>query len=155
VSTLSLHKLVQYKEVLECATLSDDNYDDEFYSPNKNLFTKNLWDSIQRGDWAVCIKQYGRIVAYGIATAGRPYMHSNVRCLNQSYYHSILEGVLAVRALRLFHQSMIEEGQRIGVELVQSQSVLDNYETFNKILAREGWSRRGPMMVRRIRNPLN
>ena len=88
----------------------------------------------------------GVVRAYICASVIRPQPHSYARVMQQMYYHTTAEGVLAVKLLRYAHSLLVEEGRRRGLAACVSSSMNDNWETMYRILTLDGWSRSGPRM---------
>jgi hypothetical protein len=67
--------------------------------------------------------------------------------LYQLYYHCSLSGYSAVKALILVHEAMIEAAREKDIRLVVTSSELDNHETFNRVLLKQGWIKRNRGLI--------
>lgn len=79
-------------------------------------------------------------IAWMAASPVSPFSYSNTRCLNQSFLHSNVGGILGIRVVKLLHADLIEYAQKCKYEVVCSSSFLPNKDVFYKLLEREGWT---------------
>jgi hypothetical protein len=124
-------------------------YEDNLFVPDSKLALKNLFDHIESGGYFRVISEGKNILSWGSASVARPQMHSRGKALIQQYYHTVTEGTQAVRLLRLFHQDMVEYATMRRIPVCVSNSIMDNYHVFNRILAKDGWVQRGATMYKR------
>ena len=140
--------MLYYEEIVSCIDMSLHNYSDDLFIPNRQLAIKGLMRHIEEGGYAILIFDDKKLVSYGIASIAQPQMHSNDKALIQKYYHTTVTGREAVKALRLFHEDMVRWARDHGVPVCISNSILPNYEVFNRILSRDGWVNRGATMYK-------
>jgi hypothetical protein len=91
----------------------------------------------------------GEVVGWMAANEGTHQQHSYIKGMTQSYYHSSLSGVKAVKALIAFHEDLYKFAEKCRLHIVITSSVLPNKETFNRILTKNGWHVSGDRLVRR------
>jgi hypothetical protein len=135
--------------------IAEANNTDPYFLGERSYFEKNLMKVIQRGALFKVILMNNEIVAWGCAVIGAPYLHTREQEVSQMYYQTKLKGFSAVKALRLYHKSMIEYAEKNGIEKCVSTSIMDTQETFYRILEKDGWVRRGCTMVYKLpkKNP--
>jgi hypothetical protein len=91
----------------------------------------------------------GEVVGWMAAGDGTHQMHSYVRGLTQSYYHTSLTGLKAVKALIAFHDDFYKFAEKARLHIVVTSSILPNKEIVNRILEANGWHVSGDRLVRR------
>jgi hypothetical protein len=144
---LRIRDVINYQELKQLVEASFEQYDDPYFTPDKSYALKMIFQAHQNGGMVRVIENNEGIIAYGLAVATYPVMHSKVKCLSQQYYHSVVSGFTAVRALELFHDEMILFARTEGIRYCMSTSVLPNHSLFCTILRRKGWKQRGLAMI--------
>ena len=131
----------------EIADLSFVNIDKEFAYANLLTFVKT--NRFVR----ILLDDSGSIIAWIYAQPTQP-PHSPEVMLQQMYYASNKEGVVAVRCVKMLHDAMVEEARRLGISLVVSQgSHQDISFVFTRILEKHGWTRMGYAAQLRLARP--
>lgn len=80
-----------------------------------------------------------QIVGWFAASSTHGQLHSSVTALSQLYYHTILTGLKAVKALKAFHAHFFSHAERLGLQVAVTSSYLPNSNAFQKVLVKEGW----------------
>lgn len=91
------------------------------------------------------------IVAWVAAHGSHDQHHSLVKGITVVYYHSMLSGIKAVKALNFVHEAVFAYAEKHMYEIVITSSYLPTREAFNKILAKAGWREHHGVMKRRTR----
>jgi hypothetical protein len=147
---MEIRDIKSYDELRHCVHFAADNYRDMYFPVDKHYFLQKMIKAVKEGLRVKVILKDNVIVAWGGIAVGAPYLHSPEKEVSQMYYQTTLQGFSAVKALILFHKSMIEFAASIGVGKCTTTSIMDSQETFYKILDAEGWTRRGCAMVYRL-----
>ena len=147
---IEVRDLKNYKEFQEWVDYAIDKYRDDVFKPNKSLSYNRLYTMIQNGAFFKILEYDKKIIAYGMAVITTPAFHSKTKALSMLYYHSKIDGIIAVKALKLFHREMIQYARDNKIPICMTNSILENYETFNRILISDGWERRGCSLVYRV-----
>jgi hypothetical protein len=147
---LRVRNVKSYGELIACVETSVKNYRDEFFPTDKNKSIAWLNNHVNSGGFFKVLEDSTGVVGYGAATICKPTIYSNQICLSQVAYHTTTKGRKAIEALRLFHKAMIDFARLSGVTLCVTSSILDNQDTFTRILERDGWTRRGGTLVMRV-----
>ena len=150
MANLIIRDIKSYQEIKYLVESSMDLYDDPYFIVDKGYAIKSFFTAWQHGSMLCVIELKGDIVAYGCANPATPSMHSKVKVLSQAYYHSILTGYLAVKALELFHDEMIRHASVNEIPLCVSSSILPNYKLFLRILKNKGWDIQGSTAFYRV-----
>jgi hypothetical protein len=147
---IEIDKIKTLEELEECLKLSIDyfsEYESVEISIDPDLCKSNLFTLARRGDYFRVLKEDSRVVGWIAAKVIRPYLHSRQTALYQLYYHCNLSGYKAVKALILVHESMIEAAKEKNVDLAITSSELDNSDSFNRILTKQGWIKRNKSLI--------
>jgi hypothetical protein len=147
---IEIDKLNTLEELNECFKLSVDyfsEYESVEVSIDEDLCKANLFTLARRGDFFRVVKDDSKIVGWIAAKVIKPYMHSRQTALYQLYYHCNLSGYKAAKALILVHEAMIETAKDKRTDLVITSSDLDNSDSFNRILIKQGWIKRNKSLI--------
>ena len=136
-----------YQELKGCIERAADTYSDPLFPIDSEYAVKNAWQLIKSGAMNKVIEHDGQIVAFGLASVCSPYFHSRDREVQQTYYQTFVRGVTAVKALVCFHKTMIDYAATYRINKCTTSSIMDSQDTFYRILEKEGWIRRGCIMV--------
>lgn len=136
-----------YQEIVGIVTNSVNNYTDPFFPADLKKSIAWTYNHFNTGGFLKVIEKNGEVIAYGAATLMLPTVYSKVQSLTQVVYHTKTKGRDAVMALRLFHQAMVDHAKAKGIRVCTTSSLLDNYEVFYRVLARDGWMPRGCTLV--------
>jgi hypothetical protein len=146
-----IRKLKSVMELRDCVSNSIELYNDPFFPADKDYALRSILQAKQEGALIRVIEDKEKIVGWGIAALATPWLHSPDKQLSQLYYHTTLDGIKAVKALRLFHKEMVEYARKYKIRKCTTSSMLDNQETFYRILEKDGWIRRGCLLVYPLR----
>jgi hypothetical protein len=91
----------------------------------------------------------GEVVGWMAAGNGTHQMHSYIRGITQSYYHTSLTGFKAVKALIAFHEDFHKFADKNKFEVAITSSILPTKEIFTKILEKNGWHVSGSRLIRK------
>jgi hypothetical protein len=94
----------------------------------------------------------GEIVGWMAASAGSHQMHSAIKGIMQTYYHTQLRGPEAVKALIAFHDDFHKFAEKNNFEIAITSSYLPSKERFEQILTENGWNKSGSRLVKRTRH---
>lgn len=147
---MKIRSLNSEQDIQDCIALSFKGYaatDKEWFKPDLQLATDNMRNIWLTSGFIQVIEKKNKIVAWGTASVVTPSFHSRTRAFKQNYYHTNLEGFSAVRALKLFHQTMVTHATANRIPVCISESYQENADVFFRILEREGWTQRGSYMM--------
>jgi len=102
-----------------------------------------------------CAEFNGTLVAWMAANEKSPHPYSPVTCLNQSFYHTTLQGRKAIELFKVMHDWLFEFAEHREYETVFSSSVLPNKQIFYRLLTSIGWSETPTGAVRQTRHHRN
>lgn len=139
--------LKDYKELKYCVKFACERYDSLLFPPDENYFFNSMKQFIKDGGIVKVIIVNDEIVSWGGIHISAPYLHTPEKEVSQMYYQTKLSGVLAVRSLRLYHESMVEHAKLHGIHKCTSSSIMGTQDTFYRILEKDGWVRSGCVMV--------
>ena len=147
---LKIDKARTFEDLDKCLNISLDHFT-EFESVEVSIDEKfcksNLFTLARRGDFFRVVKRDEEIVGWIAAKICAPYLHSQDKVLYQLYYHTSLSGYLAVKALILVHEAMIDSAREKNIRLVVTSSELENSDSFNRILMKQGWMKRNKSLI--------
>lgn len=136
-----------YQEIQQLVKLSVSKYEIEWFPADELYSVHKLFNHINSGGYFRVVEQDGSPVAWGAALIGHPYLHSKKSALTQTYYHSVASGVQGYRAMVTFHEDMISYARDHKCDYTISGSILENSNTFNEILKKNGWTKVGSFML--------
>jgi hypothetical protein len=146
-----VRKIVSIQELEQCLEISLTNFTEGSPVPvDRTLAWENLKHRWLSKEYVMCVEDKGKIVGWFNGFINTPYPHSRVKALSLSYIHTSLKGFKAVRLIQVVHQAAIEYAKTNKCYCVSSSSILDTYEVFNRILAKEGWIQYGCIMSYKI-----
>jgi hypothetical protein len=147
---LKIDKARTFEDLDKCLNISLNHFA-EFESVeisiDEDFCKSNLFSLARRGDFFRVVKQDEEIVGWIAAKIATPYLHSKDKVLYQLYYHTNLSGYIAVKALILVHEAMIESAKEKRIRLVVTSSELENSDSFNRILMKQGWIKRNKSLI--------
>jgi hypothetical protein len=137
-------KIRTKEDVRTCIDMYYEIADHSFVNIDKEFAYTNLLAFVREKRFVrILLDDSGSIIAWIYAQPTQP-PHSPEVMLQQMYYASNKEGVMAVRCIKILHDAMVEEAKRLGISLVVSQgSHQDTSFVFTRILEKHGWSRMG------------
>lgn len=113
----------------------ENSSDPDFLYDDSSI--KQLFNSLLNGaSYFKCLVKDNEVEAWMSAREVSPFPHSNTRVLSQSFYHSIRPSVLYLKKM---HADLYSYASSHRYEIVLSSSILNNKETFYKILEKQGW----------------
>lgn len=147
---ITIDKVKTLEELNTCFNISIDyfsEYESVEISIDEDYCKSNLFTLAKRGDFFRVVKYKEEIVGWIAGKITSPYLHSRDKVLYQLYYHCKLTGYLAVKALILVHEEMIKVAEEKNIRLVVTSSELENSESFNRILMKQGWIKRNKSLI--------
>lgn len=150
--SISIRPILSIQEVGQCVAASLERYSDQeqIITVDPETAMNNAVSMFNSGAMFLVAILDNKIIAWIVATTTPASMHSKEKCLSQMYYHSKVDGALAVRAMRLCHAAMVQYAAERGIPLVKSGSYLQNSSVFTRILKAEGWTVIGDTAIRRV-----
>jgi hypothetical protein len=145
-----IDKIRTLEEIDKCLDISLElfsHYELDEIGIDEVYCRENLIALAKRGDFFRIVKYNDELVGWIAAKVSSPYLHSREKVLYQLYYHCSLSGYSAVKALILVHEAMIEAAREKDIRLVVTSSELDNHETFNRVLLKQGWIKRNRGLI--------
>ena len=144
---MEIREVSSYQELKQCVGLTRDTYKDPLFPPDEKYFFKNILRLWQSGASVKVVLKDKLIVSWGCIVISAPYLHSREVEASQMYYQTLLEGISAVKSLRMYHAEIIKFARKHKVSKCTTSSIMDSQETFYRILEKDGWKRRGCFMV--------
>jgi hypothetical protein len=138
----------ELKDIVNRAKQTD--YSDGFFEIDYDMITTKMMMHAQSGHYLKVIEVDKEVRALCMAVINRPMIHCNDKVVSMIYYFSDLKGRTAVKSLKLIHRDLIDYARQNKIKYCITNSILKNYETFNKILVQDGWERMGCMLVYRV-----
>jgi hypothetical protein len=142
-----LRDIASYEELKACVKMAVHGYNDPLFPSDEKYGLVSMHRLLQSKCHFKVVIHEGNIVGWGCSRIGAPYPHSREKEVSLVYYQTILSGTKAVRALKIYHKSMIEYALDNCIAKCSSSSIMDTHETFYRILKQEGWIQRGSIMV--------
>lgn len=144
---LKLRPLNNYQELKDVLKGICDRYNDPLFPTDYKFALSNIFKIYKSNALLVVIEYNDKAVGLGAAAINAPYLHSREKEVSQMYYQTSLEGIPAVKALMLYHKTLVEYAKVNGISKCTSTSIMDNQDVFYRVLEKEGWIRRGCVMV--------
>lgn len=144
-------KLLEVRTIKEIETCVDMYISlNNFLPTDRKVAISNLSLAVRRKKFVRTLHKSDRIVAWIYADIIH-MQHASDKILYQHYYCSILNGILAYRAIEILHSAMYDFAIDNNCDLViSSGSFMDETFVFPRILEKLGWSRKGYMCMRRV-----
>ena len=154
---LTVRDLRDYDELEHCIELgiplnTDTIFPYDLFYLKSNLFM--IWKSgclfkvIENNN-----ESNNKIIAWGVAKIVAPQVYNRDKQVTQIIYQCKAKGILAVKSLLVFHESMIQYAIENKIGRCVTSSVRDNYDVFCRILEKVGWIRKGSTLIYLLDNP--
>jgi hypothetical protein len=148
---MDLTKLYAGSEIEYCVRMYMDLNDEQFMPASFETSYRTLFSKCRQGHFIRCIKDNSKIIAWIYADQVQ-LMHTNYRNFQQIYYCSDQTGVKAYRSVVMLHNEMWLYSENLSTRYcVSIGSHNDEYNTFSRILEKNGWHRRGYAAYRESR----
>lgn len=146
---MKLEQVAKAEDILECIDAYSELNDYSFLNVDKIFVYKNLLLAAKRKKYFKIIKENDKIVAWLFADSGNS-LHINEKILQQYYYYSAYSGTKAFKAIKVFHEDLLDYAKQNKYSVVFSPgSHLDEKYVFTRMLEKLGWNRRGYLAYKR------
>ncbi len=138
------------EDISRCIDMYLSQNDYSFLPADRDVAYRNLDQAVRRNRFVRMYVKDGEILGwiYGLVNTN---LHSDERMLQQIYFTSNQSGLSAARIVKVLHEELALEAQRLGINIVVSAgSHLDEDNTFTKLLEKFGWERRGHIAVKKF-----
>lgn len=144
---MEIRDITNYDELKLCVNLVIYQTEDPLFPVDERFALSNMNLLMRSKCLFKVILIDNKVVGWGCAKIGQPHLFSREKEVSLIYYQTILKGILAVKALKLFHKEMIVYALANKIQKCSTSSIMDTQETFYRILEKEGWIRRGASML--------
>ena len=139
------------REVAHCADMYLQLAGDSFLPTSREAAIHNLWVHVRLKHFVRCLRNEHDVITAWIYAAPILHEHADYYVFQQIYYAANLTGIPAVRAVVSLHDALYEEACRLNCKYTLSLgSHMDEANVFARILARNGWTRRGHAAAREV-----
>jgi hypothetical protein len=151
---ITIREIDSFQEIKRLIEISSNNYTDPYFTLDKGYAAKCVFHEVLSGNLLCTIESGDELLGYGLACIMSPHLYSREQCLSQKVFHVTSKGKRAINAIIAFHEEMIKFAKRKGIYLLTSNSILEDYQNFYKVLEHAGWEHYGSAMVYRIPRPV-